>query len=332
MKGFMRKEYCVGCNEQAHRTQMDHIIPQAIGGKHTLRMPLCRTCHREKIHPADTELTKCLHQIASLLDVERERGKHPPVEIEQAGTGIEFKIDSKTAYRARPEVRIQFDQDGHPKPYIRARSENEREEIIDGIRRKYGQSVEVVCSEERAPLGLVEYEGKVGGRQFMRSVAKSAFLYLATRLTINQISSDIFYPVREFIFNDIGSSLVSFNYVHTDFMVDENQPIHSIVIHFDSRGRNIVGYVQYFNVFRFSVLIAREFIWGIARPDIRYSINPMNGQEIEREGFVLPDITVEECLSPRQSEELVHSEIAKGHCRLNSYYRNIHQTEIEFLE
>lgn len=325
-----KEEFCYGCDEGRPLTN-DHIIPQAIGGK--LKAPLCVGCHT-KIYSIDTELTNNLQKIATLLDVKRERKANRPFKVKQVETGVEFEINSLTGERARPEVKIKFNQDGLPAPEIRARSEKELNKILDGIKKKYGEiSQTTEVTTEPISLGLVEHENTLGGRLFMRSVAKTAYLFLVSCLPKEKTFSETFKSIRDFVFEDQGESLTSFNFIHTKFMDDGRRPLHGIAVHFDNQKRNIVGYVQYFGVFRFSVLIARTFLGDIFIPDLKYCFNPKTGNGIPlKSDFVIPDVTVDECLTPIQTTQFVFNEIERGLKRIELHCDSISQTTIEFLD
>lgn len=321
---------CGGCLNTKQLTY-DHIIPQAIGGK--LTVPICRDCHA-KINPSDTEVAKHLHQIAALLNVKRERKEHSPFRVQQVSTGDEFDITATSVRRAHPIVKKNFDSNGRPVPDVTARSNAELSSILRGIERKYGsfkQNMEV--RTERFSLGMIEYKNTVGGRLFMRSIAKSAYLLLASRIPAEKVSSKAFNSIREFVFEDIGTSLASFNFVHTKFMNKSRRPLHGIAIHFDSKRRNIVGYVQLFGMLRFSVLIAQCIPWQIDMADIKYCVDPVNGHEVPLVFLLmLPDVKSEDCLRPQQTTRFVHSEISEGLKNVRSYCSNMGEAQVEFIE
>ncbi|MGH7596034.1 MAG: HNH endonuclease [bacterium] len=197
----LREGYCCGCIQTRPVTE-DHIIPQAIGGK--LKAPLCDECHK-KIHAIDAELAKAFQEIATLLNVKRTRNENRPFRVKQVDTGIEFDIDSRKGRRTRPEVKIHFGQNALPIPEVKARSKDELNEILDGIRKKYGQFAKPIETiSESIPIGLSEYENTIGGRLFMRAAAKSAYLFLAIHFPKEKISSEIFSSVRDFVFEDKG--------------------------------------------------------------------------------------------------------------------------------
>jgi hypothetical protein len=231
-------------------------------------------------------------------------------------------------------VKINYDHNGHPIPDVRAGTKAKLLEVMKGIEKKHGQfSQKVEMRTEPISLGMIEYENTVGGRLFMRSVAKSAYLLLASRIPDEKISSNAFDLIREFIFEDKGESLTSFNFAHTNFMSRRRRPLHGIAIHFDSQKKNIVGYVQYFGIFKFSVLIAQSIPWQIDMPDLKYCLDPVNGHEVPLKFlFTLPDVKSEDCLCPQQTTQFVYSEIARGLKNLRSYCKTMGEPQIEFID
>jgi hypothetical protein len=322
---------CFGCKEESLLTS-EHIIPQAIGGR--LKAPLlCERCNSTTGRQIDAALTDQLRRFATILNVRRERGENQPFRVTQVETGKEFDFGPQDdVRRVRPEVRKEFDDNGRITLVdVTASSEKELKKILRGFKQKYSD-LEFETSVNQTLLGFVERDDTVGGRLAMRSVAKSAYLLLALRTPAEQVLSEAFDPIRGYIFEDSGERMVSFNYVHTGFMIDRRRFLHSIAIHFDSRRRNVVAYVQLFGTFRFSVLLAKTCPWEIAISDLTYCLDPATGQEVPlKPGFLAPDITAEEALSPTQSERLVYSEVEKGYQTLRNYSNAIKQTTVEFL-
>lgn len=322
---------CFGCKEESLLTS-EHIIPQAIGG--TLKAALlCECCNSTTGRQIDAALADQLRPFATILNVRREREENQPVRVTQVETGTEFEFGPQDdVRRVRPEVRKEFDHNGRITLVdVTASSEKELKTILRGFKQKYSD-LEFETSVNRTLLGLVERDGIAGGRLAMRSVAKSSYLLLALRTPAEQVLSEAFDPIRGYIFEDSGERMVSFNYVHTGFMIDRRRFLHGIAIHFDSRRRNVVACVQLFGTFRFSVLLAKTCPWKIAISDLRYCLDPVTGQEVPlTPEFLAPDMTAEEALSPIQSEELVYAEVVKGLQALENYSDAISQTTVEFL-
>lgn len=201
-------------------------------------------------------------------------------------------IDSRRGQRAHPEVKIKFDENGFPIPEVKAGSKRELNNILKGIKKKYGQIAQTTeITAEPISLGVVEYENTVGGRLFMRSVAKTAYLFLASRLPKEKVLSDAFKSIRDFIFEDQGESLTSFNFVHTKFMSNDTRPLLRYCL---------------------NPLTGNEI-------------------SVKRE-FVLPDVTTDECLTPVQTTQFVFTEIEKGLRKIELYCESISKTTVEFLE
>ncbi len=326
-----RVGYCFGCKKEALLTS-EHIIPQAIGGRLKATL-LCEPCNSTTGRQIDAALTNQLRPFATILNVRRERGKNQPFRVTQVETGTEYKIGPQDdVRRARPEVRKEFDNNGHITLVdVTASSEKELKKILRGFKQKYSD-LEFETSVNRTLLGLVEREDAVGGRLFKRSVAKSAYLLLALRAPAGKVLSEAFDFIRSYIFDDSGESMVSLNYVHTRFMINRRRLLHGIAIHFDSKKRNVVAYVQLFGTFRFSVLLSKTCPWEIAISDLTYCLDPVTGQEVPlNPEFLAPDITAEEALSPIQFKELVYAEVVKGLRILEDYSDAISQTTVEFL-
>lgn len=323
-----KKSHCYGCPDGFPLTE-EHVIPQAIGGK--LKVHLCDKCQK-KTYEIDSDLTNRLQHLSTLFDVKRNRKENKPFEVTQVKSGEKFKIDSHTGKRIRPKVNIYFDKNGAPIPDVRARSKNELNDILRGIKNKYGElSPNTQITIEPYSLGCVEHDHTIGGRLFMRSIAKTSYLFMASHLPKDVIFSEIFDPIRKFIFNNHDQSLVSFNFINTKFMDDNKRPLHCLAVHFDSKKRNIIGYVQYFGMFRFSILLSGEFLWKVVLPALKYSFDPVTSTEIPLvKNFTLPDIIVKNCLAPVQTKELVYREIVKAIKRIETYCNGIKEIDVNF--
>jgi hypothetical protein len=322
---------CFGCREESLLTS-EHIIPQAIGGRLKATL-LCERCNSTTGRQIDAALADQLRPFATILNVRRERGENQPVRVTQVETGKEFDFGPQDdVRRVRPEVRKEFDHNGRITLVdVTASSEKELKKILRGFKQKYGD-LEFETSVNQTLLGFAERIDTVGGCLSMRSVAKCAYLLLALRAPAKKVLSEAFDPIRGYIFEDSSERMVSLNYVHTEFMIDRRRFLHGIAIHFDSKKRNVVAYVQLFGTFRFSVLLAKTCPWEIAISDLTYCIDPVTGQEVPlAPGFLAPDITIEQALSPTQPQKLVYTEVAKGLQALGNYSDAISQTTVEFL-
>ena len=60
----------------------EHVIPNAIGGRKTVRNFICRSCNSETGEKWDSELARQLQPFCTMLDIRRQEGRNQPVEVE----------------------------------------------------------------------------------------------------------------------------------------------------------------------------------------------------------------------------------------------------------
>lgn len=75
---------CVLCQTSltATNTSNEHIIPNAIGGRKTVRDFICKQCNSETGETWDGKLAKQLQPFCAMLDISRKRGKNRPIPVE----------------------------------------------------------------------------------------------------------------------------------------------------------------------------------------------------------------------------------------------------------
>ena len=84
---------CGGQFEQLNDSE-EHIIPNAIGGKRKVKGFLCRQCNNNTGREWDAALARQLNPISNLLNIKRDRGTPPDLEVETAtGRSLLHKSD-----------------------------------------------------------------------------------------------------------------------------------------------------------------------------------------------------------------------------------------------
>ena len=68
---------CYSCNNEItnQNKSIEHVIPQALGGKLKLNKGLCNKCNQKFGETIDAELIKQLHFIPEVIDADRDRKK-----------------------------------------------------------------------------------------------------------------------------------------------------------------------------------------------------------------------------------------------------------------
>ncbi|MCX6640264.1 MAG: hypothetical protein NTW14_07240 [bacterium] len=299
--------FCVGCKLNKELTK-EHVIPQAIGGK-LQKLLLCKNCNSNLGQSADSILAENFRMFCVCLKIKSNHDKSISFKVQETNTNTAYSIFQDGAHRTKPLIEVnKRDHNGLIMPSVIARSDEELSRTLNGLEKKYGPfSPGIQFEKDQRILGEAEHEFSIGSRSFNRSVAKTAYTFLALNIRHELLFLEYLDPIREFIFADKGDNKVSLNYIHTGFMDNwHDEVLHIIYIHFDTEKRNIVGYVQYFGIFRFSVLLAERFNNMPSPLDLMYVYNPITRKEHTNIYPLCTDVnSIDDILSPKQTNELV---------------------------
>lgn len=291
----------------------EHIIPQSIGGRLT-EFLYCVKCNSVFGDSLDVEISNHFGRFGTILNIRRKRGKNQPVKDKAIDSGTELSFNGKQLKRANPIVNYKINEDGNTleSADITARSEDELEKIINGLRKKYtiSENFRLFCEHHVGPTDT-EHDFIIDSRPIRRAISKIAYGFLCKKLP-SIAKSDSLDPMRLYLKYDEGVDLACANYVATSFMVDYRRPFHKIHISCNRRRGFVVGYVTIFGIFRFTVLLAKHRR-GVEVADIDYTFEPVSQREVVgNDYFRAPDITEQMVLKPRHTKSLILNELSKG--------------------
>ena len=318
----MNREFparCFLCLEQRELTD-EHLIPQAFGGRVKAKI-YCHQCNANLGYTIDAELVSTFAHLATLLQLERERGRNQPYEVKDMRRGIELLHDGKTLSRKRPIVNIIKKGDNIEMVDITARSKGELDNIRKSVTAKYGIVEPGKTFEERHPGPIdTTYERRIDTRQIRRAVTKMAYGYLCTRIPQAQIFTPKFDRTRDFVKNDKGDDLASANFIHTRWMCDYVRPLHRIHISLNRSEKIITACVMLFGIYRFTILLSDNYESYLEWSDLDYTFDPVLGRRIYgKDEFRAPRLHKTNILHPRQSKEFVRQEVVRCHKLLERY-------------
>ena len=115
----------------------EHIFPKAIGGRRTVKRFICTSCNNSTGQDWDSELTRHLKPLCTMLAVKRKRPNRPFDVEGRDGTKLRYHPDGSMSH-AKPTCEIE-ESDGTIKVNIKARTWKELDEMVSGIVRKYPQ-------------------------------------------------------------------------------------------------------------------------------------------------------------------------------------------------
>ena len=314
------KTLCFFCAE-ARPLTVEHVIPQAIGGKLKARL-YCKTCNEAFGETLDDEIARQFGWVGTLLNIKLERSKTQTYEVEDITTGTKLLFDGKNLKRKDPVVKV-GSKDRKKLDYadIIARSEQELKRICASIECRYDVPGGMETFQDLRP-GPTHAERVIviDNALLRRAVAKIAYSFICTKLPASFIFSSTFEAIRNYIKVSEGPALACANFLYTRFMTDNIRPIHKIHVALNRNQSLLVGYVSFFGIYRFTVLLAEDFKSVIEWPDLDYTFDPVRRRQVVgNDNFRVPPLSKENILHPRQSKTLVQNELDKGHKVIERY-------------
>lgn len=325
------KNNCYGCAEPRPLT-VEHIIPQAIGGKLKARL-FCKECNESFGEALDDEISKQFGWVGTILNIKRERGKVKPYEVTDVKSGTKLLCDGKKLKRKEPIVKV-VSKDGKKldSADVTARTEEELKTICTSIHGRYDVPGGIKTFHEESPgPTITEHEMMIDNSLLRRAVSKIAYGFLCIELPKDVIFSSLFDAIRLYIKESNDLELASANYCNTGFMTDYVRPIHKIHIALNRDQGILVGFVSIFGIYRFTTLLSEGFKTGIEWPGLDYTFDPVRQKKVfGNANFRAPRLTKGDILRPKQSKKLVLRELDKGYKALEAYSQNFKHLGGEF--
>ena len=169
--------YMCGVELDDNNRTEEHIILNAIGGVLKSKNLICKQCNSNFGDEIDSRLAKQLQPFSVLMNVDRDRGKTPPIEAVRSSNNEKILVYPGGKPRSsKPEVRF-FEDNGQKGYHIVARDHKEINQIYKGIKRKY-PSATITDTDERVENinEKVTIEYNLGG-EALESVCKTAIGY-----------------------------------------------------------------------------------------------------------------------------------------------------------
>jgi hypothetical protein len=179
---------CFKCNVELNELNrsVEHIIPNAVGGRLKSKDLLCQACNTQFGKTLDTEVTKDFSGIATLLNINRERNDVPPVEgLLPDNTKILISPDGKPSIK-NPEFSKIETSEG-TQVHFSARNEEEMTKFIKGFCTKHphfepAQLVGLIQRSSGYLNDKVKVQFKFGGNNCFRGILKIALEFRLLRV------------------------------------------------------------------------------------------------------------------------------------------------------
>lgn len=275
------KSICALCSNiiSTENDTAEHIIPNSIGGKRTIRKFICITCNSRTGETWDAELAKQSQILAVLLNVVREHGATPPLEISSVeGERFKWHSGGKIEF-ANPKFKSK-QHDDMISISMSAPNLSYAKKMLKGVANKYPQlDLENILSNLKevsvpAPIlkGSLEFGGENGGRSLVKTMLAYAYSIGIDPI----ICKDALDYLRQ-----VEGIQGCFGYYYESDLIQQRDELpialHCLAIKADPKSGLILGYLEYFGCVRVVMCLSKSYRGMPLKSS--YVIDPTTGNE-----------------------------------------------------
>ena len=258
----------------------EHIIPNSIGGRRTIRGFICKDCNSRTGESWDAEIWRQFSHVAMMHGVARDRGEPPSIQIQTIDGNRYLLLPDGSMTIEHPRFSSEEGENG-TNVSISARDEREAKRMAKQVASKYPQldlqALLSGMSANETPLeSLVTFSAAFGGPTAGRSMVKSA---VALAVTMGVDARDCEAALR-YLNDDAATPSYAFFYVR-DLVADrpDFHAINCVSVVGDPTRRTLIGYVEYFSLSRIVVILSEAYD---GEPlSATYAFNPATGDPLE---------------------------------------------------
>ena len=259
---------------------VEHIIPNALGGKLKSRQLDCAKCNSDFGERCDAQIAKNLNPLANLLHIERERGDVQPMDVTVGGKSIR-RLSSGELRPNEAEHSIETTPSG-VQVSAKARDPKQLRQLLGRIARDYPKldvekAMTLVQAKKEYPREWMNVSFSAGGDDTFRAIAKMALLFFKLRLRQHKISAEA--DLIAYIKCEREYKQTFFYYPPTE-IADRapGQILHSIIIKSYPAERLLLAFVDLFSVVSVVLVLADDFTEDVAA---HYVFDVLARQEVQ---------------------------------------------------
>ncbi len=261
-------------------TSIEHIIPNAIGGRKKTKKCICSECNNKSGHDWDNVLCKQFESISLLFGISRERGSVKPVIISDNRTSEQSVLQPDGKIRLRVPLIDENEVGDETVISVSAPDNDQAKKILKSLVRK--RQLEVDWDNLVYREHLIDNSGlnttlsfDLAGPKVGRAISKMIYLY-AVDYGINKANLG-----RVFDYLSGKTEHQCFGpYYDQDIVEDRpsSKPIHILSVATEFGSSDLTGYVELFGLFRYA------FHLGAIESDCSfktsYVFDPVSGNEL----------------------------------------------------
>lgn len=273
---MQQESRCFFCGDKITEDNytLEHIIPNAIGGRKKVGNFICRKCNNDFGHTWDNALAEQFKALCFFLNIKRERGEVQPI-IGKKVTGEEYllKINENMTPR-KPYIEEKNLENGSIEVIASVATEKQMKSLLKSFEKKgYKINKQEIKKAQEYLNEPLKISMNFGGKETFKSVAKTC-IALAV---LNNFLYD-FSEIKEILFNNDNLELCGF--INENYIVNRSDHnfFHCVHIRGNSETRQLFGYVEYFSVVKFFIIFSNDY-QGEDK-EYTYAIDPITGEEV----------------------------------------------------
>ncbi|WP_227108231.1 HNH endonuclease [Chromobacterium rhizoryzae] len=293
----------------------EHVIPASIGGRWVVRGFICKSCNDEGGLTSEAEISNRFGWFSLTAGIKRESGKKAPRPIimkTDDGKKVLLKPNGVIESWERTLEKIPTD-DGRLLISGTRPSMNELREMLSGLKRKHPDiDIESAIGNARVEASykpITHNFGGFGSDAFWRSVVKTVCA-VAWSLELNEQDCEV---AVNYLRKGEGKPFNLFYGRDVILNRPMDQLFHCVSLRSDNERNLLLGYVEYFGVFRGVVMLSDSYKGGDV--DRTYAVDPVLGKEI--------DLTVDLHLSDQEVDQFQDGAILNGENYLAAFEQSI---------
>ena len=248
----------IDLNEET--SSLEHVIPNALGGKLKSRNLLCKEVNSKLGETIDIALTKSI-PIPSLLGIKRDRGDNPKVQAKTL-EGVKYNVvDHKTAVQAPRKPKQLKDKDGN---IVIEFPESQEKQILGSYAKKQNTTIEELkkrveykTDPEPKVIYFDNHFSVIGTPEAFRGVVK-----IATNFYVLKRNENVFCKQGiEFVKGDnLPKGTIQYYYPKENIgLIEANEFSHILHLKGDFSERILYCYIELFNVHNFIIVLNKDY-------------------------------------------------------------------------
>lgn len=260
-------------------SSIEHVIPNAIGGKLKSNKLLCAVCNNTLGHEIDVKLAKQLNFFMNFFMIERENGKFQPISG-KTKNGEEYILNG-SEIKSKPKISVDKN-----KVSFSGNDEADLKTYFKGLLNKYPQLDlnEILSKADKGRYYLnepVSINFNIGGDKVFRAITKIAVnFYIYKGGNIDEIDNIIPY-IKGKENDKIKRIFHHYGFLHNSLNVDDTKLYHLIKVIGNSDEKVLYSYIELFGTFKFIIKLNSNYTGHSF--DNQYFYNLFSKETIEEE-------------------------------------------------